>query len=371
MVKLKRKYEGKSFIYDGIEEVKLFRIIDADSSFFQTSSGNLDIRYYGINAPETTKKIQPLGKEARKYAIERLKNAFSIVIECDGDNPEIDNTGKRHLAYVWYKSNEDSDYILYNEEILKDGFANLLLYDNVKKYRKELEDASNYAKKNKLNLYSCDVNEDAFKMNVNLSISEILESINTVNDGRTIKTKGIISQITGKCFFIEDHYNKEIKGIYVYNCYYNIDFLEVGDEISFYCQASNDETYGKQLINIRGVEVLSKNNKIEIINVETIEEIMSNIGRIVRLEDVKVFQKANCNKKYNSYYLKVILPFGDSLDIKVFKETVDAPSFASVIQYKYYNVEGGLTLFKNNDQDGALPWIVLGNGSKNTFKKIG
>lgn len=370
MITLKRKYEGKTFIYDGIEEVKMFRVVDADSSFFQTSSGNINIRYYGINAPEISKKIQPLGKEAREYAIKKLCSAHTIVIESEGDYPTLDNSYNRFMAYVWYKPDENSDFKLYNEEILRDGFANLLLFDNVSKYRNELLEASEYAKKNKLNLFSGNIDDSAFKITSELELKVILKDIDKYADGRTIKTSGVITGFVGKSFFIEKKFDDKVYGTYVYNTTYDVSKLKTGDLISFYAQAANDPNYGKQLVNIRGVEVLSSDNVFEISQVDTIEEILNNIGRIVRIDEIKVFQKANCNKKYNSFYLKVILPFGDSVDIKTFKDAIDAPSFASVIQYKYYNVEGGLCMFRNSIDEEPQPWLVLLNGSKQTFVKV-
>lgn len=373
MAKLKRNIDGKSFLYDGIEDVKLFRIVDGDSSFFQTSGGNINVRFYGINAPETTKKIEPFGIEAREFAYSKLANAYRIVIESDGDVPILDLTEKRFMAYVWYQANEGDDFVLFNEEILKIGLANLLLYDNVTKYREILIEASKIAEKNKLNLYSEELfnkKKEPFKGNTKLTITEILENIDSYCDGRTIQTSGIISLLVGKSFFLEEHCNNKIKGIYVYNSYYNVDKLNIGDEIRFSCQVSNDITFGKQLINIRGVEVISKNNKIDYVDVETEEEVLANIGRVVRLKEVKVFQKANCNKKFNSFYLKVILPFGDPLNIKTFKETINAPSFASVIQHKDYDAVGGLVLYTSDIEEGPKPWLILGNDSKKTFVKL-
>ena len=370
MLKLERKYEGKSFMYDGIEEVKLFRIIDADSSFFQTSSGNLNIRYYGINAPETTKKIEPLGKEAREYAKSKLLKARRIVIESDDVVPEKDNTGKRFLAYIWVQEKEDEDFYLYNELILKDGFAALLLFDNVTKYKDAFIEANNEAKIKGINLYDKDLDTSNFKISDEYTLKEILDKIDEYSDGRTIKTKGVISAKVGSSFFIQEKIDDKYIGTYVYNTKYDISGLNKGDLISFSCQASFDETYGKQLINIRGVEVLSKDNIIEIKTVETIEEIMNNIGLVVRVEDVRIFQKANCNKKYNSYYLRLILPFGEMLSAKVFRDTINAPSFASIIQNKYYSFIGGLTLYNSNPEEGFIPWLVLCDDSKITTKKI-
>ena len=370
MLKLSRKYEGKSFIYDGIEEVKLFRIIDADSSFFQTSSGNLNVRYYGINAPETTKKIEPLGKEAREYAKSKLLKANKIVIESDDIVPEKDATGKRYLAYVWVQEKEEDDFYLYNELILKDGFAALLMFDNVNKYRKELEKANKEAKDKCINLYDKNLDTSNFKISDEYTIKDILDNILEYSDGRTIKTKGLITGKVGNSFFIQDDINNKVYGTYVYNNKYDISGLKEGDYISFSCQASFDETYGKQLINIRGVEILSRDNAFEIKTIETIEEVINNVGLIVNLDEVKIFQKANCNKKYNSYYLRLILPFGEMLSAKVFRDTVNAPSFASIIQNKYYSLTGGLCMFRNNIDDDFSPWLVLCDDSKTYMKKI-
>lgn len=361
-----RKFEGKTFLIDGIEEVKLFRVIDADSSFFQTAQGTIDLRYYGINAPETTKKIEPFGHEAYQYSYNILTNAYKIVIESDGVVPEKDGTGKRFLAYIWYQETPESDFVLYNAKILEDGFAKLYLFDNVNIYREDLIKAYEIGKNNKKNIHDPSIKYESFDVVSKLSIEEVLKNKAKYADGRTILTKGVITYFVGKSFFICDNGFST----YVYNTKLNVNDLNIGDEIEFHAQFSNDITFGSQFTNIRGVSVLSTSNEIDIVQVETLEEIMKNIGGIVEIKGAKVFQKYSCNKKFNSYCVKIILPFGDCLDVKVFKETIDTPTYASIIQNKFFDFRGGLALYKNSINEDPKPWLLLGNGSKNDVVKV-
>ena len=72
-VKLNLDYVGHSFWTDGIEQVTLHSTIDGDTAHFTTSTKSekgetlLKARFYGIDTPESTGKVQPWGTPASKY----------------------------------------------------------------------------------------------------------------------------------------------------------------------------------------------------------------------------------------------------------------------------------------------------------------
>lgn len=94
-------YLGKSFINDGIGEVKLVRAIDGDTAWFKDIYTNeeLKLRFLCINTTESTKKHDPWGKTASKYTASLLENAKTIVLESEPNN-RMDVYG-RYLGYVW------------------------------------------------------------------------------------------------------------------------------------------------------------------------------------------------------------------------------------------------------------------------------
>ena len=69
-VRLSLDYKGRDFYKDGIGQVKLYQSIDGDTAHFiplvtTTSRLNIKSRYYGIDTPESTGRIQPWGQPAR------------------------------------------------------------------------------------------------------------------------------------------------------------------------------------------------------------------------------------------------------------------------------------------------------------------
>ena len=96
-----KDYLTKSFINDGIGEVKLVRAIDGDTAWFKDVFTNqeLKLRFLCINTTESTKKHDAWGKTASKFTKEILEKAKTIVLESEPDN-KMDVYG-RYLGYVW------------------------------------------------------------------------------------------------------------------------------------------------------------------------------------------------------------------------------------------------------------------------------
>ena len=82
-IKLDVDYTGKSFCEDGIGEVKLVRTTDGDTARFRdvVTGEEFNLRFLGIDTPESTWQKDPWGKAASDYAKERLTSAKHIVLE--------------------------------------------------------------------------------------------------------------------------------------------------------------------------------------------------------------------------------------------------------------------------------------------------
>jgi endonuclease YncB( thermonuclease family) len=79
-VRLSLDYKGRDFYKDGIGQVKLYQSIDGDTAHFiplvtTTSRLNIKSRYYGIDTPESTGRIQPWGQPASDFNKKKLKEA--------------------------------------------------------------------------------------------------------------------------------------------------------------------------------------------------------------------------------------------------------------------------------------------------------
>ena len=79
--KLVLDYEGKDFLNDGIELVDLKTSIDGDTAHFVTKDDNelIKCRFYGVDTPESTGKIQPYGKAASNFTKEKLKKSLKLI----------------------------------------------------------------------------------------------------------------------------------------------------------------------------------------------------------------------------------------------------------------------------------------------------
>jgi micrococcal nuclease len=113
-------------------QISILNVIDGDT--IDTSIGR--IRLLGINTPE---KNQPFYSEAVKFLAG--KNLSIAGAELHGK----DKYG-RWLAYIFVEG------LLLNEEILKNGFANVYVYEK-DSYFEALEKAENYARENELGLW--------------------------------------------------------------------------------------------------------------------------------------------------------------------------------------------------------------------------
>ena len=111
-VKLNLDYTGKDFYKDGIGQFNLRTAIDGDTAHFEPlvdgdKIGTMKARFFGIDTPESTGKVQEWGKPASKFTKAQLEEADAngtIVVSSAQDTygkPEPDSTGSRYVSLVW------------------------------------------------------------------------------------------------------------------------------------------------------------------------------------------------------------------------------------------------------------------------------
>ena len=168
-VSLMLDYKGKDFYKDGIGEVTLKSSIDGDTAHFTpvvttTSSAAIKSRYYGIDTPESTGRIQAWGKEASDFNKKKLKEAAAngtIVISSAQDDygePIPDSTGSRYVSLVWINTEKknarfDELYLL-NLEIVEYGYSWVKNVQDMPSYAETFYAAERQAKAYKLALFS-------------------------------------------------------------------------------------------------------------------------------------------------------------------------------------------------------------------------
>ncbi len=217
------------------EEVTVKTFIDGDTVHFNVpvsvmSSGVLKARFIGINTPESTGKIEEYGKKASAFTKEKLSSATSIIIESETSVWDPDSTGSRYLAWIWYKTDDMSDYRNLNIEILQNGLA-IANNSAGNRYGSACVAAINQAKAQKLNVHSGQPDPDFYYGDaIELTLKELRTNIDAYN-GIKVAFSGVITANSGtQGIYVED-YDPETDMYYGMYVYYGHGLTGVGLDI--------------------------------------------------------------------------------------------------------------------------------------------
>ena len=177
------------------------RVVDGDTMKLKLDKTKevVTLRLLLVDTPESVKKgvdPQPYSIEASNFAKNTLKAGDTVYIEYD----EGDKTDKydRHLGYLWYYSNDNSNWQMFNETLISQGYARVGYIYSQKRHLYEFYKAQDYAKSNKLNIWSVDgyvtdrgYDVDAYNSNKNTSSNSSSSSSNIVyaNGGSSSSNK--------------------------------------------------------------------------------------------------------------------------------------------------------------------------------------
>lgn len=128
--------------------VKLSKCTDGDTAHFIIDGKDTKVRFLAIDTPESVKEnniVEPFGKQASEYTCKALSDANRITIEYDQDKE--DHYG-RTLAWVFV------DGKLLQEELVRNGLADIKYMEDYFKYKDVLEQAQNEAIDNKVGIWS-------------------------------------------------------------------------------------------------------------------------------------------------------------------------------------------------------------------------
>ena len=242
-----------------------YGFVDGDTTHFDVpasiasviGSDVLKARYLAVNTPESTGEIEPWGKKASNFTRSALEKATSIIIESDTATWNADSTGGRYLVWVWYKTDEMTDYRNLNIEILQAGLA---FGSNTggNTYGTIALNALNQAKDFKLYVFSKDVDPDFYYGGAyNLSLKELKTNTEEYS-GKLVKFEGVVAKRSGVTIYMEE-YDAETNmffGIQVF-CGYGVPgsimkAMSVGNRISMVGTLQYYETGGYyQISNIQ------------------------------------------------------------------------------------------------------------------------
>ena len=140
---------------DRLVEAKITKHLDGDTIKVTLINGFIiTVRLLLIDCPEYKRaKIdqQLYGYEALQFAKDNLKVGDIVFLEFEGD--VIKDKYDRHLAYIWYL-NSEGRYVLYNEEIVRQGLSKVAYIFSQNKYLNRILLAQDEARFKNLNIWS-------------------------------------------------------------------------------------------------------------------------------------------------------------------------------------------------------------------------
>ena len=228
-VQLELDYVGKDFYVDGVGQFSLKTAIDGDTAHFtpkvdSTNSGTMKARFYGIDTPESTGKVQEWGKPASKFTKEQLlaadENGTIVVSSAQSTYgpPEPDSTGSRYVSLVWInltKKNAPREELqLLNLMIVQEGLSWVKNVQSMPQYSDTFYAAQRQAEEYKLKMHSGEPDpdfnygdyQDASLLEIKQELEETLADADHVNkfDGAKIRFQGTVCGFINHVLYLQD-----------------------------------------------------------------------------------------------------------------------------------------------------------------------
>ena len=282
--RLNLDYKGRSFLKDGIAQVALKTAIDGDTAHFN-EEGNSELikcRFYGVDTPESTGKIQPWGKAASNFTKEKLTNANengTIVISVPQDEytvPSHDSTGTRYLALIWFneevKNCDYKDLKLLNLLLVQEGYSEVKNANEMERLEPVFRSAWEQAKEYKLNMFSGEDDplynygdyESVSLLDMKIELENQItaqkkgEEYKNKYDNAKVKVIGTVVGFANRIIYLQNYYSVENGGRFGYGEYAGINiYIGMGNisskfyTINTYLQicgtAVDSENFGFQI----------------------------------------------------------------------------------------------------------------------------
>jgi len=226
-------WKNKSFLSDGVGQVTLYKTVDGDTAHFTDGNKIIQVRFNGVNTPESTGKIEPWGHAASEFTKENLVNAKTIIIETDPNEnnggPIADSTGNRYLAWVWISdkpiSEEDGSTLKLLNLMLVDGSYSATKGISGSYYSQVFVNCDLQAQNDKLRIWSKDPDPDFYYGSaINTNIKDICQNQDEYL-GKRVVVEGIVTRTLGLNVYIQEFYDddetgiSETYGLYIFSNY--------------------------------------------------------------------------------------------------------------------------------------------------------
>ena len=238
VVRLKMDYKGHDFYKDGVGQVTLKSPIDGDTAHFYpvvttTSSTAIKSRFWGIDTPESTGKIEEYGAEASDFTKAKLKEADAngtIVVSApilEYGEPATDSTGSRYLSIIWISLDKKdcpfNELKCLNLMVVQEGLSYAKNVGDLPDYADVFIAAENQARAFKLNMFSglpapkfnYGDYQTASLLDIKHDIEKALEGEELDEDslvGAKVRIVGTIAGISDGTMFLQNFYTVEQGG---------------------------------------------------------------------------------------------------------------------------------------------------------------
>lgn len=349
------EYMGKEFIADGIGEVTVAKLVDGDTTFFQSGGGeSYSVRYLGIDTPESTALYQAWGKAAANYTAEKLGSAEKIVLEAEGERQDGND---RYLAWVWYIPEGETEFLLLNLELVELAYSkNKVSSGSV--YSDILTSADWNASATKRRVWGeIDPNYDYSKEGTQMTIAYLMENFADYI-GLKVVVSGVVTAKIGTSVYLQDASGS---GIYMYGGYTSSSQLQLGAHLMIGGLTPTIYSGSPQLSNFNKLNLSLVTEELTITpEIFTYADfVFANIGKYVTMNHLTV---TGVNSEGSSIYVKdaenhafvVRIDDGtgfnaDDLGVTVGQElTVTGP--LGYYDYNYDNVFEGYNYLPSNFQ---------------------
>ncbi len=290
-------YAGHDFYTDGVGEFDLWMAIDGDTAHFTpkvttTSDETVKARFYGVDTPESTGRIQPYGKQASNFTKDKLYNASkngTIVlagVSSEYGVPETD-ANKRHLCCVWIhetKKNAPKEELTnLNLWIIQEGYSDPGSLNKMPEYEETFLAAYNQAKDCQLKKFSGE-DDPLFPKGdfVETDISDIMREVYACMDDPTyvnpynevkVRIKGTVVGYANNTLFLQsyDFIDDQYYGI---NCFCGMTspaakYVKIGNYLQVCGYAQDSENFGFQVTGLEGhfpsLEKYAKEDDVQIL----------------------------------------------------------------------------------------------------------
>lgn len=237
-VRLPLDYKNHDFYKDGVGQVTLKSPIDGDTAHFypvvkSSSDKAIKSRFWGIDTPESTGRIEEWGAGASKFTKEKLKEADAngtIVVSTartDYGEPSADSTGERYVSLIWIsldvKNAPVSELRLLNLMIVQEGFSYVKNVSDIPSYQEIFVAAEKQASAFKLHLWSGekdpDFNYGSYQTTSLLDLKHLIEKSIDGEDigdaelvGAKVRIVGTVVGLSDGTMYIQNFYTVEEGG---------------------------------------------------------------------------------------------------------------------------------------------------------------